>query len=142
MIGFFSSFLVLVCIFALLCTSFSAILDTYISKEIKEFKSCPKIAGPSLNITHTKDYESFTVCWRFLTTAYPHCPGIGAELMIVRELGKGGEGGWATRYGGNLLGYSIYQPISGMSEDGKQAGWLGFRFNETGNGDWKQVSWR
>merc|ERR1712020_557975 len=43
---------------------------------------------------------------------------------------------------GNYLDYRVYQPISGMSEDGKQAGWLGWRFNETKNGSWRQVSWR
>ena len=128
----FCIFLGLTLSLALFHASYSAILDTYISKEIKEFESCPWVKGPSLNITHTKDYESITACWRFLITAYPHCAGETANMMIVRH----------ENWKWNILDYRVYQPISGMSEDGKQAGWLGFRFNQTENGSWKEVTWR
>ena len=35
----------------------SALLDVYVSKEIKDFEYWD-VRGPSLNITHNKDYES------------------------------------------------------------------------------------
>ena len=116
----------------------SVVLDVYVSKDITDFDNCPSVTGPTLNITHTKDYDSLTVCWRFLVTAYPHCPGKSANLMVMR----GNNPDWWNELGGDLLDYRVYQPISGMSVNGKHAGWLGWRFNETAGGSWEQVSWR
>ena len=122
-------------IISLFHSTVSKILDTYISKEIKDFESCPWVKGPTLNITHTEDYDSITICWRFLTTAYPHCAGESANMMVQRSYEN------PNLRGHTLLDYRVYQPISDMSEDGKQAGWLGFLLNET-VAQSKQVHWR
>ena len=107
----------------------AAIINAFVSKDIKNFEKCPWVNGPSINITHTEDYESITICWRFMTTAYPHCAGTTHNPIVMRTHPT-------------LLEFRIYQPISGMSEDGKQAGWLGFKFNETSEGKKFQVPWR
>ena len=115
-----------------------SILDVYVVKDIKNLESCPLVKGPTINITHTKDYQSLTVCFRFLTTAYPHCAGKSYNLMVMRR----DNPNWWNELGGDLLDYRVYQPISGMSVNGKQAGWLGWRFNKTESSSWEQVSWR
>ena len=121
--------------------SYSAVLDVYISKEIKDFENCPSsVKGPTVNITHTEDYNSITACWRFLITAYPPCAGSSCKLMAARNE-KNRPDDWWKGTGGNMHHYSLYQPISGMSVNGRHAGWLGYQFNETGKGSWKQVTW-
>ena len=114
----------------------AALLDAFVSKEIKDAEGCGSgIYGPTVNITHTQDYESITICFRFLTTSYPHCGGATHEPIRLYDY-HNYDKGW-------LFDYRVYQPISGMSEDGKQAGWLGFRFNETSEGtNTHQVAWR
>ena len=113
--------------------SSAVVLDVFVIEEIKEFEKCPSgVYGPTTNITHTQDYESITICFRFLTSAYPHCGGQTNEPLIMPEYRKNG----------NYLDYRVYQPISGMSEDGRQAGWLGWTFNETSEGMDRQVPWR
>ena len=125
---------------SLLPNCYSALLDVYVSKEIKDFENCPwDVRGPSLNITHNKDYESITACWRFLVTAFPHCAGISTNMVVVRNDHRDD---WWDRTGGDLHDYRLYPPISGMSVNGKHAGWLGFQFNETEDGSWEQVPWR
>ena len=49
---------------------------------------------------------------------------------------------WWSKEGGNLHWLEVYQPISGMSVNGKHAGWVGLQFNETGKGSREQVTWR
>ena len=50
-----------------------------------------------------------------MTTFYPHCGGkTGKPIYMDRGAETGG-----------LLEFRMYPPISGMSEDGRQAGWLG-----------------
>ena len=101
------------------------VIDAFVSKDIKDFEQCPWVNGPSVNITHTEDYESIAICWRFMTTAYPHCSGVTSNIIVVDQ-----------------LEFRVYQPISGMSEDGKQAGWLGIKFQETSEGEKQQDKWR
>ena len=97
----------------------AALIDAFVVKEIKDFEKCSRVNGPSVNITHKEDYESITVCWRFLTSAYPHCAGVTSNpIASVKDSN------------GDMLYQLMYQPISGMSEDGKQAGWLGFAMND------------
>ena len=96
--------------------SSAAVLDAFVIEEIKEFEKCPwGVYGPTINITHKQDYEYITICFRFLTTAYPHCGGQTNDPLMITDYFKNG----------NHLYYGVYQPISGMSEDGRQAGWLG-----------------
>ena len=106
----------------------AATLDAFVVKEITDFGKCRSVDGPKINITNTADYDSIAICWRFLTTAYVHCDGSTAVPIATS--------------GPNKIYFAIYQPISGMSEDGKQAGWLGFNFNETSEGKGTQVPWR
>ena len=101
----------------------SDLLDTIIGEDILDFKECPRYGGPQVNITHTGDYEEFTVCIRYMTTAYVHCPGETSYPIFLTDSVE-------QRF---LILY-LYQPISGMSENGKHAGWLGFQFNDTSNG--------
>ena len=109
----------------------AAFLDAFVSKEILDYgEKCPWVNGPSVSIINTQDYDSISICWRFLTTAYPHCGGQTASPIYV-----------PTKDGGSL-DFRIYQPKSGMSEDGRQAGWLGWKFNETSKSEGRQVKWR
>ena len=111
----------------------AALIDTFVSKDIKNFELCPKVEGPTLNITHTEEYESITICWRFLTAAYPHCAGSWGVPIATQPVPQ--EANYEFRF-------MIYPPISGMSEDGKHAGWLGVRFNKTSEGTIHQITWR
>ena len=111
----------------------AALVDTFVSKDIKNFELCPFVEGPRLNITHTEDYESITICWRFLTTAYPHCAGSWGVPIATRPYPS--DANYEFRF-------MIYPPISGMTEDGKHAGWLGVRFNKTSEGKMHQITWR
>ena len=108
-------------------------IDTFATKEIKNFELCPVVDGPSVNITHKEDYEAITICWRFFTTAYPHCAGQSADIIVVKPYSKDAS---------YVFDYRVYAPISGMSEDGKQAGWLGVSFEETSEGKGEQITWR
>ena len=111
----------------------AAMIDTFATKEIKNFELCPVADGPSVNITHKEDYEAITICWRFFTTAYPHCAGQSADIIVVKPYSKDAS---------YVFDYRVYAPISGMSEDGKQAGWLGVSFEETSEGKGEQITWR
>ena len=104
----------------------AAMIDAFVSKDIKEFENCPLVLGPSVNITHTEAYDSITICWRFMTTAYPHLSCGESSYPIVSK----------------KFEWRIYQPISGMSVEGKQAGWLGFSLEETDEGKGTQIHWR
>ena len=112
----------------------AAIVDAYVVHEIKDFENCWHGYGktPSVNIKHKEDYESIAICWRIMTTAYPHCRGTDMALL----------GFYRGEHVGDLLWFAIYGPISGMSEDGKHAGWLGISFNTTYGGKGTQVPWR
>ena len=107
------------------------LLDTIISEEILDFKECPNVNGPQVNITHTGDYEEFTVCIRYMTIAYVHCPGKASYPISLTDV-----------VNQIFLILWLYQPISGMSEDDKHAAWVGFSFNDTSNGTSKQVPWQ
>ena len=111
----------------------ASLLDAFVVKEIKGFEKYEQLDPPNINITHKEDYESMTICWRFLTTAFPHCAGNTANLIQS-----------VTDWEGDMLYQAVYQPISGMSEDGRQAGWLGFQFNNNGGTGRQtdQVPWR
>ena len=111
----------------------ASLLDAFVVKEIKGFEKCDQFDQPNINITHKEDYESMTICWRFLTTAFPHCAGNAANLIQS-----------VTDWEGDMLYQGVYQPISGMSEDGRQAGWLGFQLNNNGGTGRQtdQVPWR
>ena len=98
----------------LVSLSVASMLDVFVSKEILNYENCPSVLGPSINITHGKNSEDFTICWRFLTTAYPHCPG--RTCHPIRS--------WSSNVG--FIDFRLYQPISGMSEDGRHASWMGF----------------
>ena len=87
------------------------LIDTIISEDILDFKECPNVDGPLVNITHTEDYDEFTVCIRYMTTAYVHCPGETSFPISLEN--------WSEQ---RILIFFLYQPISGMSEDGKHAG--------------------
>ena len=108
-------------------------IDSFVIKEITEYDSCPAVYGPRTNITRLEDYESASICFRFTTIAYPHCSGENAFPLLA-----GGRTWWKQ---GNMIEYRIYQPISGMSEDGKHAGWLGFALGDE-EGKRNQVVWR
>ena len=110
----------------------AALLDTFVLKEILNYEKCPNVNGASVNISHSQDYESITVCWQFMTTAYPICD-VQTDNLIYMDRGTGT---------GELLEFRMYPPISGMSEDGKNVGWLGFPFNETFEGSGNQVPCR
>ena len=43
------------------------VIDAFVFKDIKDFEQCPWVNGPSVNITQSEDYESITICWRYLT---------------------------------------------------------------------------
>ena len=106
------------------------LLDMIVNEDILDFKGCPFVNGPQVNITHTKDYEEFTVCIRYMTTSYVPCPGETSYPIALTD--------WVES---RVLILYLYQPISGMSEDGKHAAWVGFRFPDTSNGTSKQVFW-
>ena len=123
-------FIVLIFVF-FLHWSDAALIDTFVTKEILNYEKCPLVNGPSINITHTEDYEAITVCFRFLTTAYPHCAGQTGNQLVMTSQNKE-----------DLLEFRVFPPIFGMSEHGKQSGWLGFMFNETAEGENMEVHWR
>ena len=108
-------------------------IETFVSKDIEDFELCPLVDGPSLNITHKEEYESITVCWRFLTTAYPHCAGSWGVPFAVEPYPEG------AKY---TFMFLLYPPISGMSQDGKHAAWMGVSFEETSEGKGHQITWR
>ena len=50
-------------------------IDAYVVHEFLDYEvmcpnSGPGYDGPSFNITRSQDYQDFTVCWRFMLTAY------------------------------------------------------------------------
>ena len=100
----------------------TVLIDSFVSKEIKNYGKCPWSEGPTINITHKENYESITICWRFSSTAYPHCPGRETVPLYVESFPKK----WMWEFE-----FRVYAPISGMSEDGKHAGWFGFKCQET-----------
>ena len=95
-------------------------VDAFVSTDILEYEDCPGVDGPKINITNSEDYNSITVCWRFKTFAYPHCPGSTAAVFSAAS--------WKEL---KWLDFALYQPISGLSVNGKQASWLGANFLET-----------
>ena len=94
-------------------TSEASLIDVFVSKKIQDYETCPHAKGPTINITHSKPFEEIKMCWRFLTTAYPHCSGKTCNIFDT----------WSADGG---LNFQVYQPISGRSEDEKHAGWFGF----------------
>ena len=60
--GHITTLLIIGLYLTLFPTNDCAVLDVYVVKDIKNFESCPLVKGPTLNITHTKDYQSLTVC--------------------------------------------------------------------------------
>ena len=111
----------------------AALLNTLTVKEIKDFEKCPFMDSlPNINISHTEDYESITICWRVMTTAYPHCSGgFMNPIKCHRD------------WDGDMFDQMLYGPVSGMSEDGKQAGFIGFQFDNNGGTGYQQgqVPW-
>ena len=111
----------------------AALLDAFVVEEIKDYEKCERFSHhPTVNITREEDYESITICWRFMTTAYPHCGGSASHpIGIIRD------------WNGDMCYQMLYGPISGMSEDGKHAGFMGFQFNNNGGTGWQQgqVPW-
>ena len=71
-VGFF---FLLVCLLSNVNCADPDLVDTIISEDILNFEECPHVNGPQINITHTGDYEEFTVCIRYMTTSYVPCPG-------------------------------------------------------------------
>ena len=111
----------------------AAFLDAFTIKDIKDFEQCTHMDPlPNINITHTEDYEAITICWRLMTSAYPHCSGLRFMNPIVCQ----------RDWDGDMFNQMLYGPVSGMSEDGKQAGWLGVSFEETSEGKGHQITWR
>ena len=115
----------------------AALLDAFVVKEIKDYGKCPWLPFPAtLNITQDEDYESISICWRVMTTAYPHCSGEASwPISAQRDGGIGGDG--------DMFHQMLFGPVSGMSEDGKHAGFIGFQFDNNGGTGYQQgqVPW-
>ena len=123
-------------LFSLLGSGQSYLIDSYTVKEFLDFSAnCPSSAipgndGPNFNITHSKDYEDFTVCWRFMLTAY--CPK--ALMRIMTGLCCGDD----------ILAFLLYPPRDPMTNKGRQCGLTGFVFNSTDKDQrpQSQIAWR